>query len=149
MKQLLVIGLALLAMNASEAKMSHDGAKKSLLPECMGDSALPSPHCGRVPTAVFGKDGKLYVVFSQNGHIYLTISVDQGETFRSPTAVNSIPELIYDDGENRPKIVLGKSSEIFVSWTHKTPGKYSGNVRFSRSLDGGRTFDEPKVIGAT
>lgn len=131
-----------------EAKMSHSGAKQSLLPECQKPAALPSPHCGRTPTTVFGTNGALYVVFSQHGHIYLTTSSDQGKTFRSPTVVNLIPELIYDDGENRPKIILGKSAEVFISWTHKTPGRYSGDVRFARSLDGGKTFDTPKTINS-
>ncbi len=148
MKHLIIIGLTLLALNVSEAKMKHGGANKSLLPECMEATALPSPHCGRVPTTVFAIDGKMYVVFSQHGHIYLTTSTDQGKTFQSPTVVNRNPELIYDDGENRPKIVLGKSGEVFISWTHKTPGKYSGDVRFTRSLDGGKTFDDPLTINS-
>ena len=135
-------------INTSEAAKSHKGhtAQPSLLPECMSSSALPSPHCGRVPTSTFSASGKLYVVFSQHGHIYLTTSTDQGKSFSPSTAVNRSPELIYDDGENRPKIALGKSGEIFISWIHKTAGRYSGDVRFARSIDGGKTFDEPITI---
>ena len=71
MKHLLFIAIALLAINSSLAKMSHGGAKQSLLPpECMNPGALPSPHCGRVPTAVFAESGEMFVVFSQHGHIF-------------------------------------------------------------------------------
>ena len=109
---------------------------------------MPSPHCGRTPTAVFDETGQLHVVFSQHGHIYYSQSNDKGKTFRSPTAINTIPELIYDDGENRPKLVFGKKGQIFVSWTHKTAGRYSGDVRFARSLDSGKTFYPPLTINS-
>jgi len=126
----------------------HKGKKNSLLAECQSPAALPSVHCGRVPTAVFGPGGVLHVVFSQNGHVYLTKSKDKGVTFNAPVAVNRVPELIYDDGENRPKIVLGDNNKLFVSWTHKTPGRYSGDVRFARSLNGGKTFDMPTTVNS-
>ncbi|MBV1915091.1 MAG: glycoside hydrolase [Pseudomonadales bacterium] len=146
---LLLVSIAL--VTTAQAKMAHGnhkGSNKSLLAECLKPAALPSPNCGRVPTAVFGPKGKLYVVFSQHGHIYLTTSDDKGKTFQSSIVVNRKPERIYDDGENRPKIVLGKSGEIYVSWTHKTPGRYSGDVRFSRSLDGGITFNTPITVNS-
>ena len=44
----------------------HGSAQSSLLPECQLSGALPSPHCGKVPTVVFGEgdsQGILYVVF--------------------------------------------------------------------------------------
>lgn len=151
MKQLCILCAVVLLSNTAQAKMPHGGHKgsnKNQLAECLKPAALPSPNCGRVPTSVFGADGELYVVFSQNGHIYLTTSSDRGKHFRSPTIVNRIPELIYDDGENRPKIVLGESEEIYISWTHKTPGRYSGDVRFARSLDGGKTFDAPITVNS-
>ena len=151
MKALLIICLAFCMSNAGAAQKSHGGhaaAQQSLLAECQSANALPSPHCGRVPTAKFADNGDLYVVFSQHGHIYLTSSSDQGKSFRTPVVVNRNPELIYDDGENRPKLALGKNAEIYISWTHKTPGRYSGDVRFARSLDGGKTFDDPLTVNS-
>ncbi len=151
MKRFLIIGfISLLSLNLQASGMSHGkhkGAKESLLPECLS-SVLPSPHCGRTPTAVFDETGLLHVVFSQHGHIYYSQSDDKGKTFQTPTAINSTPELIYDDGENRPKLVLGKKGQIYVSWTHKTPGRYSGDVRFARSMDSGKTFYAPLTINS-
>lgn len=128
--------------------MEHSGSKQSLVKSCLQAAALPSPHCGRAPSSIFSRDGNLHVVFSQNGHVYYTTSSDQGKTFKPSTAVNRTPEKIYDDGENRPKIKLGKNHEIYISWTHKTPGRYSGDVRFTRSLDGGKSFDVPMTINS-
>lgn len=137
---------------AAKANSKHGSAQPSLLPECQRHSALPSPHCGRVPTATFGRgeknNGTLHVVFSQYGHIYFSQSSDYGKTYSAPTAINRVPEAIYDDGENRPKIIVGDNDEIYVSWTHKTPGRYSGDVRFARSLDGGKHFDDPITVNS-
>ncbi len=151
MRILLLACITLLSSGSGATSQSHDNHERtggSLLEECLTPMALPSPHCGRVPTAVFGRNGILYVVFSQHGHIYLTTSSDRGKAYRAPTAVNRVPEMIYDDGENRPKITLGKNDEVFVSWTHKTTGRFSGNVRFARSTDGGKTFDSPMTINS-
>ncbi len=144
MRILLLACFALCSFNSGAADQSHGnhkGEKGSLLEACLVQGALPSVHCGRAPTAAFGPDGNLYVVFSQHGHIYLAISSDEGQSYQTTSVVNRMPELIYDDGENRPKIALGKHNEIFVSWTHKTAERYSGQVRFARSSNGGKTFD--------
>jgi len=152
---LILLTTTLLSVESSAAmnmKGGHSAAKTSLVPFCLNAKALPSPHCGRVPTAVYSqtaqRNGMLYVVFSQNSHIYLATSTDQGATYNAPVAINRTPELMYDDGENRPKIVLGHNQEVYVSWTHKTNGRYSGDVRFSRSLDAGLTFEAPVTINS-
>ncbi len=155
MKYFLLVLMMFFVQSSSMAAMTHGkhgASRASLLPACQEPNALPSPHCGLVPTTVFSKgpndNDVLYAVFSQNGHIYLATSTDKGQTFTSPTAVNRTPEAIYDDGENRPKIIVSEKNEIFVSWTHKTPGRYSGDVRFARSLDGGQSFDKPITVNS-
>jgi len=50
------------------------------------------------------------------------------------------------NGESRPKIALGPGDEVYVSWTRHGRRAYTGDVRFSRSLDGGRTFDPPRTV---
>jgi hypothetical protein len=141
-----------LESSAMNMKVGHASVQTSLVPACLDTKALPSPHCGRVPTAVYShtakRNGMLYVVFSQNSHIYISTSKDLGLSYSPPIAINRTPELMYDDGENRPKIVLGSKQEIYVSWTHKTNGRYSGDVRFSRSLDAGITFEAPITINS-
>ena len=141
----------LCSVGTVQAKMSHDkhhGPSSAQPKECLTPGVMPSVHCGKTPTAIFSTNGTLYVVFSQHGHVYLTTSSDKGKTFNPSIAVNRIPEAIYDNGENRPKIILGKDKQIYISWTHKTPGRYSGDVRFSRSMDNGQTFDTPITINS-
>lgn len=142
--------MALIALSDTASAASghgdHQGPTQSLVPACRKAGALPSHHCGRTPVVRFDAQGRLWAVFSQNGHLYLSHSDDGGKTFTPPLVINRIPETIADDGENRPKLVLGDEGEVYVSWTVKTPGRYSGNVRFARSLDNGAHFDAPVTI---
>jgi len=144
-----VATLMLLPMSSVICAPSHSGHKQpqsSLLEQCQGTNVLASVHCGRVPTPVFAKQGVLWLVFAQHGHVYLTQSLDRGATFTAPRVINVVPERIHNDGENRPKIALGLQGDLYVSWTEKTAGKYTGNVRFSRSLDGGKSFSIPITV---
>ncbi|MCW8945295.1 MAG: glycoside hydrolase [Sedimenticola sp.] len=136
-------------LSADVLAMDHKhkpGSSGSQLKQCQGVATLPSIHCGQTPAPLLGEDGKAWFVFVQNGHIYVSQSVDEGKTFLPPVAVNTIPELIYSDGENRPKIAQGQQGEIYISWTQKAEGKYAGHIRFSRSLDGGKTFTAPIMV---
>lgn len=74
------------------------------------------------------------------------VSTDQGKTFSSPVTINPKPEKIGADGELRPKIALGLNGEIYVSWTQALDKPYAGDIKFSRSLDGGRSFSAPVVV---
>lgn len=137
----LLQGLALaLALSNAQAAMHKHGPVESLLPECQGASALPSPDCGLTPTPAFGPQGRLWLTFVQGGHVYVTHSSDLGQSFAPPVVVNRIPEAIYNDGENRPKIAIGPQGNIYVSWTHKAPARFAGHVRFTRSIDQGQSF---------
>lgn len=145
----LLLGGAVLCLSpAAQSAMpgNHAVSQDSLLAECQGPSALPSPSCGRAPSPVFALDGRLWVAFSQHGHVYVAGSRDLGKTFSPAVAVNRGVEAIYDDGENRPKIAMGPDGELFVSWTQKTEGRYAGDVRFARSLDAGQSFGAPLTV---
>lgn len=113
---------------------------------CGDPAALPSPDCGRTPTPAFDGDGRLWAAFVQHGHVYVTSSKDAGSNFTSPVAVNARAEPVYTNGENRPKIAFGPEDEVYVSWTKKTEGRFTGDIRFSRSLDGGETFETPRTV---
>ena len=102
--------------------------------------------CAGAPSVAFSSQGSLWATFAQGGHIYVTRSDDLAKTFSDPVQVNSRPEDVYAKGENRPKISLGKKGEIYLSWTEKTAGRYAGNIRFSYSMDGGRSFAAPRTI---
>lgn len=94
-------------------------------------------------TAAFDAKGRLFVVDAADGHVRLRYSDDFGKTFSAPVEVNAQAEPIYDSAENRPKIAIGPRGELYVTWSEPLAKKWSGFVRFARSLDGGNHFSAP------
>jgi hypothetical protein len=97
-------------------------------------------------SATFASDGRLWVVSAHDGHVLLRHSDDFGKTLSAPTMVNAVAEPVSTEGENRPKIALGRHGEIYVSWTRPLPAPYTGFIRFARSLDGGAHFAAPLTV---
>lgn len=112
---------------------------------CEADTV--SVHCGQAPSADYDNDNRLWVVFAQNNHAYLVNSTDRGESYSEPVQVNPEPENIEVNGENRPKVLVDdEANVIYVSWTQKTRGQHTGDIRFTRSLDGGTTFEPVRTV---
>lgn len=109
---------------------------------CAGEISV---HCGATPSATLDEQGRLWVAFEQNQHVYVSYSDDGGASFSSSLKVNAEPEDIEHNGENRPKIVIN-DNDIYVSWTVKTSPRFTGEIRFSRSTDGGQSFSAPRTI---
>jgi thiol-disulfide isomerase/thioredoxin len=111
------------------------------------DSESISVHCGQAPSAVYDATGRLWVVFAQNQHAYVANSSDHGATFSSPVRVNASAENIEVNGENRPKVLTDDAGEvIYVSWTQKTEGQHTGDIRFSRSINSGASFAPVRTV---
>ncbi|MEX2335583.1 MAG: hypothetical protein WD600_15080 [Pseudohongiella sp.] len=111
------------------------------------EASVISVDCGQTPSADYDSDGRLWVIFAHEQHAYVVSSGDDGVTFSAPVRVNDSPENIETNGENRPKIVIDDTQGmIYVSWTMKTGGQHTGDIRFSRSADGGRNFEPVQTI---
>lgn len=78
--------------------------------------------------------------------VVVSYSSDLGQHFSVPVRVNHVPQKILADGDNRPKVVALANGDLFVSYTEGLKTPYSGNIRFSRSIDGGRSFSTPLVV---
>lgn len=98
------------------------------------------------PSAAFDADGRLWLAAVKDGFLLVSRSDDKGKTFGTPVAINRVAENIAADGENRPKIVLGNNGAVYVSYTTSLDKPFTGNVRFARSLDGGRHFSDPITV---
>lgn len=97
-------------------------------------------------SAVFDERGTLWLAQVQDGHVLVSQSVDQGKSYSKAVRVNAQPEYISASGETRPKILTGKNGNIYISWTQSLETPYAGNIRFSRSVDGGKRFSAPITI---
>ncbi|MFC5740262.1 sialidase family protein [Dyella tabacisoli] len=97
-------------------------------------------------SAAIDAKGRVWLVDAADGHVRLRHSDDFGRTLSAPIQVNAQAEPIYAEGENRPKIVLGKQGELYVSWSQPRTKPWTGFVRFARSLDGGEHFSAPLTV---
>ena len=96
-------------------------------------------------SASFDERGRLWLARVEQGHVLLAVSGDGGASFAEPVKVNSEPEAVSADGENRPKLAIANGS-VHVSWTVSLPKPYTGHIRYSRSTDGGRSFSPPVTV---
>lgn len=96
-------------------------------------------------STAFDSEGHLWRVVAREQRVLVSHSRDGGKTFSPSVAVNTAPEHIAGDGENRPKILL-HDGVIFISWTQALDKPMTGHIRFSRSLDGGKTFSAPVTV---
>lgn len=92
------------------------------------------------------QNGRLWLAQVANKHLQISRSEDDGKHFSTPVIVTSEAENIAANGENRPKIRVARNGTILVTWTQLLSEKYSGNIKFSRSIDSGRTFSRPVVL---
>lgn len=129
-------------------KKEHSMHHNSTAPEiCRNKNTIPTIQCASTTSSHFDKQGNLWVAWYNSGHVYISRSSDKGQTFKSPVIVNRSPELVYAKGENRPKLAFGSNGEVYVSWTKKlTEKRFSGHIRFSRSIDGGKHFSDPITV---
>ena len=107
---------------------------------------MASLKCAKAPSASFGPDGKLWLAWVFAGHVYVQYSNDQGKSYSAPSIVNRAPEKIAARAENRAKIQLDNAGNIYISWTQSLNKLYTGNIRFSRSVDGGQSFSQPITV---
>ncbi len=109
------------------------------------DCSEVSIHCGSAPSVRVGPDGDLWAAFEYQRHVYLSRSQDRGQSFSPPVRVTTEEEAIEVNGENRPKLGID-GSYVYFSWTRKLEGMFNADIRFSRSVDGGLTFEPPRTI---
>jgi hypothetical protein len=103
--------------------------------------------------AAVDPDGRLWIAQLDGSgeamlavNIILRSTVDGGKTWSEPIGVLRAPEPIEASGESRPKLAFGPRGEIYISYTRPLAKPYTGDIRFVRSLDGGRTFSEPVIV---
>lgn len=101
-------------------------------------------------TGALDEQGRLWIVHTEqqdkNAHVLVQRSDDRGVTWQPPIRVTAEAEPVSADGENRPKLAFGSRRELYVSWTSPTSEKFTGDIRFARSLDGGKIWSEPAVV---
>ncbi len=111
-------------------------------------TVFDKPHEAHVsaPAVAVTRDGKTVVAWiAQQGHDH-NLFVAQLGSAPKPVRVN--PDGLFADSLHQPPgLALGPGGEVYVSWSSAKPvpegGLFASDLRLSRSLDGGRTFESP------
>lgn len=102
--------------------------------------------CAKTMTSVFDTKGRLWSAWSNGKFLYVNYSDDKGKIFSQAVKVNFIAEKISARHEHRPKIKVSKNGNIYLSWTRNLKKRFTGDIRFSKSIDKGNTFSLPITI---
>ncbi|HUX62573.1 sialidase family protein [Sulfuricella sp.] len=129
--------MGLVSVFAADKPQAHDMGK-------MWQASLARPALS--VGSSFDPRGRLWLAKVESGYLFVSHSEDKGKTFGPAVKVNSVPEKIAADGENRPKIMVTPEGRVYVAYTSSLEIPFSGHIRFSRSTDGGTTFSEPLTV---
>lgn len=116
----------------------------------LGVAAEDHAHMDHGPSlgasAVITPAGVLWVASVKDGHVLLRRSEDFGAHFAAPVRVNVAAEDVYATGEYAPKVASGPGETLHVAWTVKPVAGWTGDIRYARSTDGGKTFSAPLTV---
>ena len=122
---------------------------------------VPLPEGALVPDVMMDARGVLHLVYGLGDSGWYVRSADNGRTFSSPVKVNTIGKVTLTMGERGPKLALGKvgpattntrsrvwEPSIHVVWADQWSPGVQVYPRYSRSLDGGKTFEPPRALAS-
>jgi BNR repeat-like domain len=97
--------------------------------------------------ATYAPDGTLYLVgLDASGHLILRSSRDRGQHFTDDLRLDTGDDVVVADGEGRPEIAVSANGTIIVTYVKPLPRQYTGEVRYLRSTDHGKTFSAPQTL---
>ena len=97
-------------------------------------------------SAAVDSSGTIWAVHVDSGRVAIRHTGGVGQSWSAPVVLSEAEERIEADGDARPKIAVGASNELYVTWTHPLAKPYTGEIRFTRSIDGGKTFSAPVTV---
>jgi hypothetical protein len=122
-------------------QMSHQHASEAACEETV-------LRCASKVTPAFGPDGTLWLAWMAGGQVSVASSKDHGRSFSEPVVVTK-ERLNLDWGPDaRPKIVVDRNGGIALAFSIFRDNAFNGQVLYTRSTDGGRSFAELRPITA-
>jgi hypothetical protein len=105
--------------------------------------------CASKVTPAFSPDGTLWLAWMAGGQVSVASSKDAGHSFSTPVLVTK-ERLNLDWGPDaRPKIVVDRNGGIALAFSAFRDKAFNGQVLYTRSTDGGRSFAELRPITAS
>jgi len=78
--------------------------------------------------------------------VWFSRSSDEGRTWAPPVAVSPPGEVLRPNGEGAPRVTCDAHGRVALLWVRSDAGGPPSDVRFARSLDGGRSWSEPRTL---
>jgi hypothetical protein len=103
------------------------------------------------PQIAFSQNNTVYVIWTNNaqqyyGQIYFTRSTDGGKSFEKLINLSN-----YSGWGIDPQIAFSQNNTVYVIWTNNAQEynaqDYYGQIYFTRSTDGGKSFERIKNAG--
>lgn len=104
--------------------------------------------CADTVTPYFAKDGRLWIAGRAGNKVFVTQSSDHGRTFSQPVVVSQDGVTLDWGPDARPKIVVNDKGEATVAYAIFRNKNFDGEVFFTHSTDGGKTFAVPQPIAS-
>lgn len=125
---------------------AHEGHEK-------GEAMVVAPsscaqaliQCARSATPVFGPNGRVWLLWSHDDRLRLSLSFDGGNTFPTTSVISEKLPVLDDNSEARPKLVLLSDGSLLVAVTQRD-SHYVGRLYTARSVDGGLSFSPFKPM---
>lgn len=112
--------------------VSQDGGGRFSAPRHVaGSDSRPT----RAPALSVGPEGTVYLAWT-DGEVRIAASVDGGGSFGAP--LRATRSAAYSDA---PKVAVDPRKVLHLAWSE------NGHVHYSRSGDGGRSFQPPRALG--
>jgi hypothetical protein len=135
---IVALALAFTQSNAL-AQMSHHHASEAACEET-------ELRCASKVTPAFGADGTLWLAWMAGGQVSVASSHDRGHTLSPAVQITQgTPNLDWGP-DARPKIALDRKGDVAVAFSTFRDKAFNGEVFYSRSSDGGKTFASPRPI---
>ncbi len=139
----LVAALAVFSVsNVAFAQMPHEHHQPA---ETCADLTLA---CAGTVSPAFGPDGALWVAARVNNQIFVAKSLDLGHSFSPPVVITPDAATLDWGPDARPKILVDSGGTVIVAYATFRDKKFNGQLFFTRSIDGGKTFAVPQTITA-
>lgn len=125
---------------------SSDGGRSFSRPQRIAGGGQAHP--ARAPSLALAEDGMLFLAWTtgedDGADIQVAKSVDGGASFGMPVAV--APTDRYADA---PKLAAGPCGVLHLAYAQSEAGPFARHaIRYTRSGDGGRSFDAPIEVAA-
>jgi hypothetical protein len=130
-----------LCQTAAYGQMNHQHASEAACDETI-------LRCASKVTPAFSPDGTLWLAWMAGGHVSVARSNDAGHSFSTPVQVTR-EKLNLDWGPDaRPNIVVDRKGGIALAFSIFRDKAFNGQVLYTRSADGGKSFAELRPITA-